>query len=70
MAKRVGREAMKREQWREHWVADHHQRGHEPYAAPTKENPEQWECTCDPDAVWVAVWRVLRPSRSRRSSYI
>ena len=35
------------------------QQGHEPYAAPTRENPERWECKCDPDVVWTAVWRIL-----------
>jgi len=30
------------------------------------ENPERWECQCDPEAVWTAVWRILTPERVRR----
>lgn len=37
----------------------HRRKGHHPYPAPTKENPERWECKCDPDAKWTAVWRIL-----------
>ena len=44
---------------RERWIAAHQAMGHHPHPAPTKENPEQWECKCDPDAVWTAVWRIL-----------
>ena len=43
---------------RERWIAAHQAMGHHPHPAPTKENPEQWECKCDPDAVWTAVWRI------------
>ncbi len=50
---------MRREQWRQHWVADHRERRHHPYPNPTSENPERWECKCDPDANWTAVWRIL-----------
>ena len=43
------------------WIAAHREMGHHPHPAPTKENPEQWECKCDPDAVWIAVWRIHTP---------
>jgi hypothetical protein len=43
------------------WVAQHRNQGHRPYPNPTKENPERWECKCDPDAEWTAVWRILTP---------
>jgi len=43
----------------ERWIEEHRARGHHPYPAPTKANPEQWECKCDPDANWRAVWRIL-----------
>ena len=36
---------------RERWIAAHQALGHDPHPAPTRENPEQWECKCDPDAV-------------------
>lgn len=41
------------------WAQRHRDEGHHPYPAPTPENPEQWECKCDPDAPWVSVWRIL-----------
>jgi hypothetical protein len=41
------------------WVAQHRDQGHHPYPNPTPENPERWECKCDPDAAWIAVWRIL-----------
>ena len=44
---------------RERWIAAHQAMGHHPHPAPTKENPERWECKCDQDAVWTAVWRIL-----------
>ena len=43
----------------EAWAQRHRDEGHHPYPAPTKENPERWECKCDPDAKWTAVWRIL-----------
>ena len=43
---------------RERWIAAHQALGHDPHPAPTKENPEQWECKCDPDAAWTAIWRI------------
>ena len=43
---------------RERWIAAHQGLGHHPHPAPTPENPEKWECKCDPDAVWTAVWRI------------
>jgi hypothetical protein len=45
------------------WVATHRDQGHHPYPNPTPENPERWECKCDPDAGWVAVWRILTPEQ-------
>ena len=51
---------------RERWIARHREQGHEPYAAPTEENPECWECRCDPDAAWTAVWRILTIEQIRR----
>ena len=48
---------------RDDWIADHRKQGHHPYAAPTPENAERWECQCDPDAVWTAVWRMLTPTQ-------
>lgn len=43
------------------WIERHRLEGHQPYAAPTPENPDRWECKCDPDAAWVAVCRTLTP---------
>jgi hypothetical protein len=43
----------------EAWIEKHRALGHYPYAAPTMENPERWECKCDPDAKWTTVWRRL-----------
>ena len=45
------------------WVAHHCCQGHDPHPAPTNENPERWECKCDPEAVWTAVWRILTPEQ-------
>ena len=42
----------------ERWVEHHRLQGHHPYPAPTFENPQRWECKCDPDAVWTAVYRI------------
>jgi hypothetical protein len=50
---------------REEWVAQHRCLGHQPRPAPTSENPERWECRCDPEAVWIAVWRILTPEQVR-----
>ena len=44
---------------RESWVERHRREGHHPYPTPTSDNPERWECKCDPDAKWTAVWRIL-----------
>jgi hypothetical protein len=44
---------------REGWIQKHRDLGHNPYPAPTAENPECWECKCDPDAGWTAIWRIL-----------
>ena len=51
---------------RERWITAHREMGHHPHPAPTKENPEQWECKCDPDAVWTAIWRILTPKQVRQ----
>jgi hypothetical protein len=51
---------------RQQWIDRHRDLGHDPYAAPTRENPERWECKCDPDAVWTAVWRILTPEQVRQ----
>ena len=34
--------------WRavEEWAAHHRGQGHHPHPAPTKENPERWDCDC------------------------
>jgi hypothetical protein len=50
----------------EEWAAHHRGQGHNPHPAPTRENPERWECKCDPDAVWTAVWRILTPAQVRQ----
>jgi len=46
------------------WIQHHRDQGHHPYAAPTKENPEQWECDC-PDTPLIAVWRILTAEQIR-----
>jgi hypothetical protein len=48
------------------WAERHRLQGHNPHPAPTPENPERWECKCDPDAVWIAVWRILAPAQVRQ----
>jgi hypothetical protein len=50
----------------EAWAQRHRDEGHHPYPAPTKENPERWECKCDPDAKWTAVWRMLTVDQIRQ----
>ena len=47
------------------WIERHRLEGHQPYAAPTPENPDRWECKCDPDAAWVAVCRTLTREQTR-----
>jgi hypothetical protein len=37
----------------EEWVQRHRDARHHPYAAPTKENPERWDCECG------HIWRIL-----------
>ncbi len=44
------------------WIARHRGRGHNPYPAPTKENPDRWECECEPGG-WTAVWRIHTPAQ-------
>ena len=51
---------------RQEWVAHHRCQGHNPHPAPTIENPEPWECKCDLEAVWTAVWRILTPEQVRQ----
>lgn len=50
----------------EAWADRHRRDGHHPHPAPTMENPEQWECECDPDANWTAVWRTLTSDQIRQ----
>jgi hypothetical protein len=50
----------------EAWAQRHLSEGHQPYPNPTFENPERWDCKCDPDAVWTAVWRILTPKQIRQ----
>ncbi|MBX7135039.1 MAG: hypothetical protein K1X67_20430 [Fimbriimonadaceae bacterium] len=50
----------------EAWAQRHRDEGHHPHPAPTTENPERWECKCDPDAAWTAVWRILTEKQSRQ----
>jgi hypothetical protein len=50
----------------EAWAERHRRDGHQPHPAPTAENPERWECKCDPDAAWTAVWRILTPAQVRQ----
>jgi len=49
----------------EAWIEKHREMGHHPYPAPTTENPERWECKCNPDAKWTAVWRILTAEQIR-----
>ena len=51
-----------RKDLRQQWIERHRSLGHDPYAAPTRENPDQWECDC-PDISGVAVWRILTPEQ-------
>jgi hypothetical protein len=51
---------------REEWMAHHRCQGHHPRPAPSHENPERWECKCDPEAAWTAVWRILTPEQVRQ----
>jgi hypothetical protein len=48
------------------WAQRHRDEGHRPYPAPTPENPEKWECKCDPDAPGTAVWRILTAEQIRQ----
>jgi hypothetical protein len=50
----------------EAWADRHRRDGHHPHPAPTMENPEQWECECDPDAKGTAVWRILTSHQIRQ----
>jgi hypothetical protein len=49
----------------ETWAERHRREGHHPYPAPTKENPERWECKCDPEWVGFSVWRILTERQER-----
>ena len=44
----------------EEWVQRHRDAGHHPYAAPTAENPERWDCDCG------GLWRILTPEQVRQ----
>jgi hypothetical protein len=48
------------------WAERHRLEGHHPYPAPTLENPERWECKCDPNASWIAVCRTLTAEQTRQ----
>ena len=47
----------------EAWAQRHRELGHQPYAAPTEENPERWRCECG------HVWRILTEKQSRQRWY-
>ena len=49
------------------WAERHRAMGHDPHPAPTPENPERWECKCDPDAAWIAVCRTLTVEQTRQT---
>jgi hypothetical protein len=49
----------------EMWAERHRLEGHHPHPAPSDENPERWECKCDPDAAWTSVWRILTAEQTR-----
>ena len=49
----------------EAWAERHRLEGHHPHPAPTKENPERWECEC-PGITGVAVWRILTGEQIRQ----
>ena len=42
------------------WVERHRHDGHHPHAAPTKENPERWDCDCG------TIWRILTMEQLRQ----
>lgn len=42
------------------WAQRHRLSGHHPNHAPTRENPERWDCDCG------AVWRILTADQVRR----
>jgi hypothetical protein len=44
----------------EEWVERHRIEGHYPHAAPTKENPERWDCECG------YIWRILTVEQLRQ----
>jgi hypothetical protein len=43
----------------EEWVEHHRREGHHPRPAPTRENPERWDCDCR------TIWRILTPEQIR-----
>ena len=43
----------------EKWVAHHRGQGHHPHPAPTKKNPERWDCECG------YIWRILTGEQIR-----
>jgi hypothetical protein len=48
------------------WAERHRLEGHHPYPAPTLDNPERWECKCDPNASWIAVCRTPTAKQTRQ----
>ena len=44
----------------EAWAQRHRDEGHHPHPAPTRENPERWDCECG------YLWRILTPDQIRQ----
>jgi hypothetical protein len=44
----------------EAWAERHRRVGHNPHPAPTKENPERWDCECG------HLWRILTAEQVRQ----
>jgi hypothetical protein len=44
----------------EEWAAHHRGQGHNPRPAPTRENPERWDCECG------YIWRILTVEQTRQ----
>jgi hypothetical protein len=42
------------------WAERHRMMGHHPHPAPTKENPERWDCECG------YIWRILTIEQIRQ----
>ena len=46
----------------ETWAERHRMMGHQPHSAPTKENPERWDCDCG------YIWRILAVEQIRMNT--